>query len=149
MTNSFRDLIDKINEAQDTQEEKKVLTESNASLEATVNYVSKMKEAFNDMEVADDLGHGNQRDYEDSSLEDDESHMGEPHDVQEIKKRANGETTASIPEEKLLEIAKKYFNIETLKTRNSDHLDFHDCSVWGIKRALEAAYLAGKGTGKE
>ncbi|MDE2020228.1 MAG: hypothetical protein KGJ13_07835 [Patescibacteria group bacterium] len=41
-------------------------------------------------------------------------------------------------------IAKEHLNIETLKTRNSDSLDFHDCSVWGVKKALQAAYDLGR-----
>jgi hypothetical protein len=41
-------------------------------------------------------------------------------------------------------IAREHLNIETLKTRNSDSLDFHDCSVWGIKNALQAAYDLGR-----
>lgn len=41
-------------------------------------------------------------------------------------------------------IAKQHLKIETLKTRNSDSLDFHDCSVWGIKDALQAAYDLGR-----
>ncbi len=45
---------------------------------------------------------------------------------------------------KLLEqIALKHFFIETLETQHSDRLDFHDVSVWAVKRALEAAYAAG------
>ena len=44
----------------------------------------------------------------------------------------------------LEEIAKKHLNLETLETRNSDSLDFHDVSVWGIKAALQEAYEAGK-----
>ena len=48
-------------------------------------------------------------------------------------------------EEQLFEqIAKQHLNIETLKTRNSDSQDFHDCAVWSIKDAIEAAYIAGK-----
>jgi hypothetical protein len=44
----------------------------------------------------------------------------------------------------LLEIAAKHFHsIETLETRNSDRLDFHDVAVWAIRAALEAAYAAG------
>jgi hypothetical protein len=44
----------------------------------------------------------------------------------------------------LLEIATKHFHsIETLETRNSDRLDFHDVAVWAIRAALEAAYAAG------
>ena len=48
------------------------------------------------------------------------------------------------PSEALLaEIAMKHFFIDTLETRNSDSLDFHDVAVWAIRSALEAAYAAG------
>ena len=40
----------------------------------------------------------------------------------------------------LTEIAKKHLSLETLETRNSDNLDFHDVAVWGIKDALQEAY---------
>jgi len=40
-------------------------------------------------------------------------------------------------------IAYDILSIETLATRNSDELDFHDRAVWNIKSALEAAYMAG------
>lgn len=44
----------------------------------------------------------------------------------------------------LLDIAKKRFGtVETLETRMSDGLDFHDVSVWSIKKALEDAFDAG------
>lgn len=33
--------------------------------------------------------------------------------------------------------------IETLETRNSDRLDFHEVSVATLRQALRAAYLAG------
>tara|TARA_Y100001001_G_C7997697_1_gene305212 strand:+ start:250 stop:417 length:168 start_codon:yes stop_codon:yes gene_type:complete len=42
------------------------------------------------------------------------------------------------------QIAKQHLNIETLETRSSDGHDFHDCSVWCIKSALQAAYDAGR-----
>ncbi|MDT8854830.1 hypothetical protein RNZ50_07320 [Paracoccaceae bacterium Fryx2] len=52
--------------------------------------------------------------------------------------------TKPAPDALLLEIARKNFpNIETLETRNSDGLDFHDVAVWAIRAALEAAYTAG------
>ncbi len=41
-------------------------------------------------------------------------------------------------------IVQEHLNIETLQSRNSDELDFHDCSVWGIKSALQAAFDAGR-----
>lgn len=44
----------------------------------------------------------------------------------------------------LTEIAKKHLNLETLETRNSDSLDFHDVAVWSLKKALREAYEAGK-----
>ncbi len=40
-------------------------------------------------------------------------------------------------------IAREILGLETLERRNRDSLDFHDLSVWEIKRALEAAYIAG------
>ena len=40
-------------------------------------------------------------------------------------------------------IANKHLGIETLEPRNSDRLDFHDCAVWCIRDALEAAFRAG------
>ncbi len=40
-------------------------------------------------------------------------------------------------------IAQKHLLIDTLETRNSDSLDFHDVSVWGVRSALEAAFQAG------
>jgi hypothetical protein len=44
----------------------------------------------------------------------------------------------------LLEIAAKYFHIETLETQNNDRLDFHDVAVWSIRDALEAAFAVGQ-----
>ena len=41
-------------------------------------------------------------------------------------------------------IALDHLFIETLETRNADHLDFHDVSVWGVRGALAAAYAAGR-----
>ena len=45
----------------------------------------------------------------------------------------------------LLEITRRHFtNIETLETRRSGSLDFHDVAVWEVRAALEAAYRAGQ-----
>jgi hypothetical protein len=44
-------------------------------------------------------------------------------------------------------IAKKHLDIETLETRKSDSLDFHDVSVWCLRDALEAAFKAGAEVG--
>jgi len=44
----------------------------------------------------------------------------------------------------LNKIAKDCLNIETLEERKNDSLDFHDCSVWSIKKALEKAYETGR-----
>ena len=40
-------------------------------------------------------------------------------------------------------IAEKHLFIETLETRHSDRLDFHDVAVWSVREALEAAFKAG------
>ena len=42
------------------------------------------------------------------------------------------------------QIALNHLSIDTLATRHSDRLDFHEVSVWGIKSALQAAFDAGK-----
>ena len=44
----------------------------------------------------------------------------------------------------LQQIAKDHLFVDTLKTRHSDRLDFHEVSVWGIKNALRAAFDAGQ-----
>ena len=41
------------------------------------------------------------------------------------------------------QIAKRDLRIDTLEARGSDRLDFHECSVWQIRRALEYAFIAG------
>ena len=40
----------------------------------------------------------------------------------------------------LFAIARIHLNIDTLETRYSDRLDFHDCAVWCI-RAMGGLYL--------
>lgn len=44
----------------------------------------------------------------------------------------------------LQKIALDHLFIESLETRNSDRMDFHDVSVWAVKSALMAAYEAGR-----
>ena len=51
-------------------------------------------------------------------------------------------------EDKLLTIARDKLGVETLETRCSDRLDFHDIAVWSIKDALTAAFRAGADQGK-
>jgi hypothetical protein len=46
------------------------------------------------------------------------------------------------------QIAEEHLSLRTLKTRNSDNLDFRYQAVWNIKPALEAAYDAGVKVGK-
>ena len=55
-------------------------------------------------------------------------------------------TPATAPSEALLlEVAAKHFHsIETLETRNSDRLDFHDVAVWAIRAAMSEVYEAGR-----
>jgi hypothetical protein len=44
----------------------------------------------------------------------------------------------------LLEIAERHLFLETLETRMSDRLDFHDHAVWAVRSTLEAAFEAGR-----
>lgn len=49
----------------------------------------------------------------------------------------------------LQQIALDHLFIEALETRNSDRMDFHEVSVWGVKSALMAAYEAGRQAAKQ
>ena len=62
-----------------------------------------------------------------------------------MPKTRNTDTALSPDEIELLfeSIALDHLFIETLVTRHSDRLDFHDVSVWGVKSALQAAFDAG------
>jgi len=44
----------------------------------------------------------------------------------------------------IADIAHQQLKIETLDTRKSDSLDFHDVSVWSLRAALLCAYEAGR-----
>ena len=46
-------------------------------------------------------------------------------------------------------VAQTILGLETLDTRNSDRLDFHDLAVWNIKAALQAAFEAGQQASKK
>ena len=45
-------------------------------------------------------------------------------------------------------IAQTTLTIPTLRERKSDRLDFHEIGTWGLKRALLAAYEAGRDEAK-
>ena len=49
----------------------------------------------------------------------------------------------------LTQIAQQHLGIETLQTRRSDSLDFHDVAVWCVRDALEAAFKAGVEEGRK
>ncbi len=52
-------------------------------------------------------------------------------------------------EQLLTKIAQNNLGIETLETRMSDSLDFHDVAVWCLRDALEAAFNAGVEQGRK
>ena len=52
-------------------------------------------------------------------------------------------------DQQMQQIALDHLFIETLETRNSDRMDFHEVSVWGVKSALMAAYEAGRQAAKQ
>ncbi len=53
-------------------------------------------------------------------------------------------TAAPVSLELLEAIARQHLRVVTLARQNSDGLDFHDVSVWGIEAALRAAFEAGR-----
>ncbi len=56
----------------------------------------------------------------------------------------NKTTRLGIEADKALEdIARSTLEIETLEARRCDALDFHEVSVWNIRKALEEAYKIG------
>jgi hypothetical protein len=59
--------------------------------------------------------------------------------VKRKRKRATVDTVAA----QLEQIARDVLQFETLDTRLSDSLDFHEVSVWRVRRALEEAYVLG------
>ena len=63
-----------------------------------------------------------------------------------MRKTAN--KTAQQLDQLLARIALDHLFIETLETRNSDRLDFHDVSVCAVQSALVAAYQAGLAAGQ-
>jgi hypothetical protein len=52
-------------------------------------------------------------------------------------------------DQQMQQIALDHLFIETLETRNSDRMDFHEVSVCGVKSALMAAYEAGRQAAKQ
>jgi hypothetical protein len=55
----------------------------------------------------------------------------------------------SMLETLLTQIAQQHLGIETLQTRRSDSLDFHDVAVWCVRDALEVAFKAGFEEGRK
>ena len=59
------------------------------------------------------------------------------------------ETVSKRVQNELTKIARECLLINTLTTRYSDRLDFHDVSVWGVEEALKRAYELGKKENKD
>jgi hypothetical protein len=68
--------------------------------------------------------------------------------MQTTNKKRTGRKESTV-DELLASIAKAMLHIDTLETRKSDSLDFHDVAVWSVKAALEAAYRAGLAAARE
>ena len=47
-------------------------------------------------------------------------------------------------EQTIQRIVREVLWLQTLEQRGRDHLDFHEVSIWQIRRALEQAYEAGR-----
>lgn len=51
--------------------------------------------------------------------------------------------TLITPEQITKIVQNNFYGIETIKTRNSDSLDFHDVAIWSIRSAIVEAYNTG------
>ena len=69
--------------------------------------------------------------------------------MQTTNKKRPGKKKEPTVDELPAAIARATLHIDTLETRKSDSLDFHDVAVWSVKAALEAAYRAGLAAAKE
>ncbi len=49
-------------------------------------------------------------------------------------------------ERSVSEIAQRVLRLDSLQTRHSDALDFHELAIWSIREALLAAHAAGAAT---
>jgi hypothetical protein len=72
-----------------------------------------------------------------------QSHQRQPKETTMTKQ------AAKTLDQQMQQIALDHLFIETLETRNSDRMDFHEVSVWGVKSALMAAYEAGRQAAKQ
>lgn len=75
--------------------------------------------------------------------------LGWPTAPDSIEPRPEGLTWDSLPpqlREAFTTVAHRELGIRTLEVRNRDALDFHDVGVIGVRCALIAAYLQGKGS---
>ncbi len=66
--------------------------------------------------------------------------LDERHDYHKQKLFCEGKIAV---DGQLESIARRTLGIKTLKSRNSDHLDFHEVSVWQLQEALRLAHQAG------
>ncbi len=64
-----------------------------------------------------------------------EIHLGDQH--------ADATSDDATAEQTVAEIARRILHIDTLDTRDSDALDFHELAVWAIREALLQAHAAG------
>ncbi len=64
--------------------------------------------------------------------------------IREVTRKTYPRKKPLIKDQLFTQIAQQHLGIETLVTRNSDGLDFHDVAVWSVKDALEVAFEAGR-----
>lgn len=77
--------------------------------------------------------------------------LGNRYSVAEYAERGVGSTVAVPPmlDNLFAEIASVHLGIDTLETRSSDRLDFHEVAVWQVREALEQAWVAGRNAGRQ
>jgi len=68
---------------------------------------------------------------------------------QKTKEMTMTKQAAQTLDQQMQQIALDHLFMQTLETRHSDRMDFHEVSVWGVKSALMAAYEAGRQAAKQ
>ncbi len=64
------------------------------------------------------------------------------------ERKSREDKTKEERERVVLDVARRWFGVETLATRESDALDFHSVAVWSMRGALAEAYEAGREAAK-
>lgn len=64
-----------------------------------------------------------------------------------VREQGKKELPELVAKNNVSEEIRKLLHLETLETRNTDSLDFHEVAVWNVKKAIDMAFEAGRKVG--